>query len=92
MKRCQLLIVPAVAAVAFALALPGASEARPNPGGLGGPASGAGVLPGAGFGEAGAGLERGPEGNPGGLGGPASGAGVRPGLGYGAPGAGVYRR
>jgi hypothetical protein len=49
MKRCQLLIVPAVAAVSVALALPGIGLARPNPGGLGGPASGAGVAPGAGF-------------------------------------------
>ncbi len=82
----------AVAALAVAAAIPGTSEARPNPGGPGGPASGAGVLPGAGFGEAGPGLERRPVANPGGVGGPASGAGVRPGLGYGAPGAGMDRR
>jgi len=57
-----------------------AAQARPNPGGLGGPASGAGVLPGAGFGAPGTPAA-------GGVGGPASGAGVLPGAGYGAPGA-----
>ena len=61
-------------------------------GGVGGPASGAGVLPGAGLGAAGVGVQAQPVANPGGLGGPASGAGVRPGLGIGAPGAGMYRR
>jgi hypothetical protein len=60
------------------------SWARPNPGGLGGPASGAGVAPGAGFGAAGVGA--------GGLGGPASGAGVLPGAGVGEPGVGVEAR
>jgi hypothetical protein len=49
-------------------------------GGVGGPASGAGVRPGAGFGRAGVGA--------GGVGGPASGAGVLPGAGYGRAGAG----
>jgi hypothetical protein len=57
-------------------------QARPNPGGVGGPASGAGVLPGAGFGAPGAPAA-------GGVGGPASGAGVLPGAGYGAPGVGA---
>ena len=37
---------------ALVLAGTGLALARPNPGGLGGPASGAGVLPGAGFGAA----------------------------------------
>lgn len=58
-----------------------AVQARPNPGGLGGPASGAGVLPGAGFGAPGAPAA-------GGVGGPASGAGVLPGAGVGRPGVG----
>ncbi|MCP9850742.1 hypothetical protein KBY88_13135 [Cyanobium sp. Morenito 9A2] len=62
-----------------------------NPGGLGGPASGAGVRPGAGVGAPGAGYTRAPGVNPGGLGGPASGAGVRPGAGFGAPGVGLTR-
>ncbi len=71
---------------ALALVLPAAPlQARPNPGGVGGPASGAGVLPGAGFGAPGA------PGTPAvdGVGGPASGAGVLPGAGYGAPGVGA---
>ena len=59
------------------------AAARPNPGGLGGPASGVGVRPGAGAGRAGVGY--------GGVGGPYSGAGVRPGVGWGAPGAGLTR-
>jgi hypothetical protein len=63
--------------------LPLAADARPVSGGFGGPASGAGVRPGAGFGRAGAGV--------GGVGGPASGAGVRPGAGWGAPGPGLTR-
>lgn len=68
-------LIPALAALALALpAVP--LQARPNPGGLGGPVSGAGVLPGAGVGAPG-------------VGGPASGAGVLPGAGYGAPGVGV---
>lgn len=49
-----------------------------NPGGIGGPASGLGVRPGAGFGAPGVG--------PGGIGGPASGIGVRPGAGAGGAG------
>ncbi len=67
-----------VAALAVAAAIPGGSEARPNPGGLGGPASGAGVapgaglgagmVPGAGVGEAGPGQEARPVANPGGAG------------------------
>lgn len=59
-------------------------------GGLGGPASGAGMMPGAGFGQAGPGLVN-PAGAPpaaGGLGGPASGAGMMPGAGLGRPGLG----
>jgi hypothetical protein len=91
MKRFLLPIVPAVAALALVLALPGVSHARPNPGGLGGPASGAGVLPGAGFGAAGAGLDREPGVGAGGVGGPASGAGVLPGAGFGEAGAGLER-
>ena len=63
--------------------LPLAADARPVSGGFGGPASGAGVRPGAGFGRAGVGV--------GGVGGPASGAGVRPGAGWGAPGPGLTR-
>lgn len=65
------------------LVLSGAAAlARPGfgAGGIGGPASGAGVRPGAGFGA---------PGRAGAVGGPASGAGVRPGAGWGAPGAGV---
>lgn len=64
-------------------------------GGVGGPASGAGVLPGAGYGQAGPGLV-----NPapaavapatGGVGGPASGAGYLPGAGFGQAGPGLVR-
>ena len=81
-------------AVAMAVAgFPGADvvQARPIRGGVGGPASGAGVLPGAGFGQAGPGLVN-PAGVPpvsGGVGGPASGAGVMPGAGFGQAGPGV---
>jgi len=59
-------------------------------GGVGGPASGAGVLPGAGFGAAGPGLTRPAAVAPaaGGVGGPASGAGVLPGAGFGRAGLG----
>jgi len=71
---------------------PAAGLARPvRGGGLGGPASGAGVRPGAGFGAPGAGLDRTPGVGRDGLGGPASGAGVRPGVGVGAPGVGLTR-
>ncbi|MFZ0406876.1 MAG: hypothetical protein WAM11_02020 [Cyanobium sp.] len=63
--------------------LPRAVEARPNPGGIGGPASGLGVRPGAGVGRPGVGA--------GGVGGPYSGGGVRPGVGWGAPGPGLTR-
>lgn len=59
------------------------AEARPNPGGIGGPASGLGVAPGAGVGRPGVGY--------GGVGGPYSGYGVRPGAGWGAPGPGLTR-
>ena len=61
-------------------------QARPNPGGVGGPASGAGVLPGAGFGAPGAPAAGGV--GAGGVGGPASGAGALPGAGFGRPGVG----
>ena len=68
------------------------AQARPARGGVGGPASGAGVRPGAGFGAPGAGLTPRPGVGAGGVGGPASGAGVRPGAGWGAPGAGLTPR
>ncbi len=69
----------------------GAAQALPLRGGAGGPASGVGVLPGAGAGQAGPGLV-----NPaapltpaaGGVGGPASGLGVLPGAGFGRAGLG----
>ncbi len=70
--------------------LPLGAEARPNPGGIGGPASGLGVAPGAGVGRAGVGVGR-PGVGYGGVGGPYSGAGVRPGAGWGAPGPGLTR-
>lgn len=70
------------------------AQAGPLRGGVGGPASGAGVLPGAGFGQAGPGLVN-PAGGvapvapaAGGVGGPASGAGVLPGAGFGRAGLG----
>jgi len=70
--------------------LPGLAQARPLQGGVGGPASGAGVLPGAGFGAAGPGITRPAGAVPaaGGVGGPASGAGALPGAGFGRPGLG----
>lgn len=71
--------------------LTAAAQARPARGGFGGPASGAGVRPGAGFGAPGAGLTPRPGVGAGGVGGPASGAGVRPGAGWGAPGVGLTR-
>lgn len=84
--------------LAAALLLPVAAQAYPNPGGLGGPASGAGLRPGVGFGAPGAGFTRAPGVdpvgaplNPGGLGGPYSGAGVAPGVGAGAAGPGLRR-
>ena len=66
------------------------AQAQPIRGGVGGPASGAGVLPGAGFGAAGPGLTRPAAVAPaaGGVGGPASGAGVLPGAGFGRAGLG----
>ncbi len=104
MPRIQELAFVMACGVSLSLVPTLGGLARPNPGGLGGPDSGAGVAPGAGFGAAGAGLDREPGvgapgvgvedrpvENPGGLGGPASGAGVRPGAGFGAPGAGLYR-
>lgn len=78
-----------LAGAIFAVAGSSISLARPNPGGLGGPASGAGVLPGAGLGAAGPGLYRRPGVGAGGVGGPASGAGVLPGAGVGEPGVGL---
>jgi hypothetical protein len=53
----------------------------PGLGGVGGPASGLGVLPGLGWGLPGPGI--------GGFGGPGSGLGVLPGLGWGLPGPGL---
>jgi hypothetical protein len=82
-------LLPACA-LALLLVPGGAALARPGiGGGVGGPASGAGVRPGAGWGAPGAGLSPRPGVGAGGIGGPASGAGVRPGAGWGAPGAGV---
>jgi hypothetical protein len=92
MKRCKDVVVLTVAAVAVALAIPSVSGARPNPDGLVGPASGAGVAPGAGFGAAGPGLDRQPGVGAGGVGGPVSGAGVLPGAGLGEAGPGLERR
>ena len=65
-------------------------QAQPIRGGLGGPASGAGLMPGAGFGQAGPGLVNPAGATPaaGGVGGPASGAGMMPGTGLGRPGLG----
>jgi hypothetical protein len=84
------LLLPACALAL--LLVPGAAAlARPGfGGGVGGPASGAGVRPGAGWGAPGAGLSPRPGVGAGGVGGPASGAGVRPGVGVGRPGPGVY--
>ena len=69
--------------------VPLGAEARPIYGGVGGPASGACVLPGSGAGAAGAGVTPVPGVGAGGVGGPASGAGVLPGAGAG--GAGIGR-
>ena len=69
-------------------------EAQRIRGGVGGPASGAGALPGVGFGQAGPGLVRpGAVATPaaGGVGGPASGAGALPGVGFGQAGPGLVR-
>jgi len=78
------------------LSLP--SPAMANPGGVGGPYSGAGVRPGVGIGAPGAGFTRAPgldplgvPANPGGVGGPSSGAGVMPGAGAGTAGPGLRR-
>jgi len=54
-KHCSAL---AFAVAALAVAIPSLSHARPNPGGVGGPASGAGVRPGLGYGAPGAGMDR----------------------------------
>jgi hypothetical protein len=66
------------------------AQVRAVRGGAGGPASGAGVTPGVGFGQAGPGLVNpaGPAPAAGGAGGPASGAGLMPGAGFGRPGVG----
>jgi len=76
-------LAPAGLALICLPLLPLGAGARPNPGGLGGPASGLGVRPGVGVGRPGVGY--------GGVGGPYSGAGVRPGAGWGAPGPGLTR-
>ncbi len=94
--RCSLQGLRWVATAGLALALgadllTAGSLARPIRGGVGGPASGAGVRPGAGWGAPGAGLTPRPGVGAGGVGGPASGAGVRPGAGWGAPGVGLTR-
>jgi hypothetical protein len=81
--RFRFRLVPAGLALFCLPLLPQVVEARPNPGGVGGPASGLGVRPGAGVGRPGVGY--------GGVGGPYSGAGVRPGAGWGAPGPGLTR-
>ena len=92
MNRIQALAVLVLSGVALSFASGSASLAWPNPGGIGGPASGAGVAPGAGFGATGAGLDREPGVGAGGVGGPASGAGVMPGAGVGEAGVGVEAR
>ena len=84
-------LLQALLAAALALPLLPVAQARPIRGGVGGPASGAGVRPGAGWGAPGAGLTPAPGLGAGGLGGPTSGAGVRPGAGWGAPGVGLTR-
>ena len=71
-------LAPAGLALLCLPLLPLGAGARPNPGGIGGPASGLGVAPGAGVGRAGVGVDR-------------PGAGVRPGAGWGAPGPGLSR-
>ena len=96
----------AIPSLSISLVLAGAlvSQVHPaaaypaNPGGVGGPASGAGLRPGVGIGAPGAGVTRAPgvdpiayPANPGGAGGPASGAGLRPGVGAGAAGPGLRR-
>lgn len=67
------------------------AQVRAVRGGVGGPASGAGVMPGAGFGQAGPGLVNPAGVSPaaGGAGGPASGAGLTPGAGFGQAGPGL---
>ncbi len=99
-------MTPAIPRFSLSFALAGAllsqvsgAVAYPaNPGGAGGPYSGAGVRPGVGVGAPGAGVTRAPgvdpvgyPANPGGVGGPYSGAGVRPGAGAGAAGPGLRR-
>jgi hypothetical protein len=92
--RFAVSLTASLAAAQLALLPPGPPlqvQARPVRGGVGGPASGAGVRPGAGWGAPGAGLTPAPGVGAGGVGGPASGAGVRPGAGWGAPGVGLTR-
>ena len=90
--------------LSLGLAMAPVSPAQAGPllrGGVGGPNSGAGVLPGAGYGQAGPGLVNPAPVTPvvpaapvvrpaaGGVGGPASGAGVLPGAGAGRAGLGL---
>jgi|688.fasta_scaffold74742_2 hypothetical protein len=89
--RCPRPVLLPASLLALVLLAGSPLEARPGfGGGLGGPASGAGVRPGAGLGAPGAGVTPRPGVGAGGFGGPASGAGVRPGAGVGRPGPGVY--
>ena len=83
-------LLMAIALSGTAIAGMAPAQAQLLRGGVGGPASGAGVLPGAGLGQAGPGLVRPGAVAPaaGGVGGPASGAGVLPGAGLGRPGLG----
>lgn len=80
-------VLPVAATSGIANADPGIGRGapgpgiRPNPGGIGGPHSGLGVLPGPGLGLPGVGR--------GGFGGPHSGLGVLPGRGWGLPGPGL---
>jgi len=70
--------------------LPSLVQGGPIQGGVGGPAAGAGLLPGPGLGAAGPGMTRPAGVTPaaGGVGGPAFGAGLLPGAGLGRPGLG----
>ena len=89
--RTSVPLLMAIALSGTAIAGMAPAQAQLLRGGVGGPASGAGVLPGAGLGQAGPGLVRpGAAVAPaaGGVGGAASGAGVLPGAGLGRPGLG----
>ncbi|MEB3320214.1 MAG: hypothetical protein VKI63_04665 [Cyanobium sp.] len=82
-RRFRFLALLPAGAVAAVVVSGISVQARPGfGGGLGGPASGGGLRPGAGYGAPGAGMRPG-------VGVGAPGAGVRPGAGWGAPGAGV---